>query len=526
MPWTSSSATPAPRPRRRRLQPNPRLHRPAPGRNHHPLRHRRLGLIATTCAASTTTSSATGTRYPEEVRPPLMKKGITGIRFSILPGGQIGAMTLESPAPATSPSTRPPGTPSPAKAPSRLCPRSTTGQQFELRFGFYYNTPSPTVAPACLRMPPRQHQLPPKPKHANAAASSAACSSSPSRRHLRHRPRRHPPRLHPRLVAPVVAVPSARPPLSSSPAPPPAAKPPSPSPSPKRFNGEIVCCDSVAVYRGMEIGTAKPSLDERARVPHHCLDLLCARRALHRRRLGPPCPRSHPRHPVPRPPPHRRRRHRPLPPRAARRPLPRTAARRTPPRKLRLAPSTRRRPPSPHPHPPRPRSRRRHPRQRRPQAHPRHRGHARRPPRPQTRQWQAARDPLTGYRILRLGLDPPRAALYDRINRRAADMFDRGLVEETARSWSSATATPAALSPRSATPRRCSPARTKLTRDAAVAAAQQGHRNYAKRQLTWFRKEPDIHWLAGFGSDEEITSASNALLESHLHATAKGPSNG
>ena len=41
----------------------------------------------------------------------------------------------------------------------------------------------------------------------------------------------------------------------------------------ERFHGEIVSCDSVAVYRGMEIGTAKPTLDERARVPHHLIDV-------------------------------------------------------------------------------------------------------------------------------------------------------------------------------------------------------------------------------------------------------------
>src|SRR5580704_17142430 len=40
------------------------------------------------------------------------------------------------------------------------------------------------------------------------------------------------------------------------------------------FNGEIVRCDSVAVYREMEIGTAKPSFEERARVPHHMIDIV------------------------------------------------------------------------------------------------------------------------------------------------------------------------------------------------------------------------------------------------------------
>ena len=43
-----------------------------------------------------------------------------------------------------------------------------------------------------------------------------------------------------------------------------------------------------------------------------------------------------------------------------------------------------------------------------------------------------------------------------------------------------------------------------LTREQAIAAAQQGHRNYAKRQMTWFRREPDVVWLEGFGDDPEI----------------------
>jgi tRNA dimethylallyltransferase len=38
----------------------------------------------------------------------------------------------------------------------------------------------------------------------------------------------------------------------------------------------------------------------------------------------------------------------------------------------------------------------------------------------------------------------------------------------------------------------------------AIAAAQRGHRNYAKRQFTWFNREPDVLWLAGFGDDPAI----------------------
>jgi tRNA dimethylallyltransferase len=42
----------------------------------------------------------------------------------------------------------------------------------------------------------------------------------------------------------------------------------------EKFNGEIICADSRTVYRGMDIGTAKPTAEERKRVLHHCLDLV------------------------------------------------------------------------------------------------------------------------------------------------------------------------------------------------------------------------------------------------------------
>ncbi|HEX3081621.1 MAG TPA: tRNA (adenosine(37)-N6)-dimethylallyltransferase MiaA [Candidatus Saccharimonadia bacterium] len=42
----------------------------------------------------------------------------------------------------------------------------------------------------------------------------------------------------------------------------------------KRFNGEIICADSRTIYRGMDIGTAKPTAEEQAEVPHHLLDVV------------------------------------------------------------------------------------------------------------------------------------------------------------------------------------------------------------------------------------------------------------
>jgi tRNA dimethylallyltransferase len=117
--------------------------------------------------------------------------------------------------------------------------------------------------------------------------------------------------------------------------------------------------------------------------------------------------------------------------------------------------------------------------------------------------WQQGRDPLRGFRILRLGLDPERRALYDRINQRALQMFEAGLIEETQRLLAKygADARPlASLGYKQAVQFL----RGELSREQALQAAQQAHRNYAKRQMTWFRREPEVVWLKGFGGDEEI----------------------
>ncbi len=58
--------------------------------------------------------------------------------------------------------------------------------------------------------------------------------------------------------------------------------------------------------------------------------------------------------------------------------------------------------------------------------------------------------------------------------------------------------------------------RHELTLPAAISAAQQGHRNYAKRQMTWFRREPEMHWLTGPGVQPEIQSKAIELARSAL----------
>jgi tRNA dimethylallyltransferase len=131
--------------------------------------------------------------------------------------------------------------------------------------------------------------------------------------------------------------------------------------------------------------------------------------------------------------------------------------------------------------------------------------------RPMSELLDQGREPLQGFRILRIGLNPERTALYARIDVRAAQMFAAGLVEETknlvARYGDQARAL-SSLGYKQAVQFL----RGELDRDAAIRAAQQAHRNYAKRQMTWFRREPEVHWLSGFGDDTAIQRAAVGMI--------------
>ena len=279
----------------------------------------------------------------------------------------------------------------------------------------------------------------------------------------------------------------------------------------QQFGGEIVSCDSVALYRHFEIGTAKPTREQRALVPHHLLDVAepdrpftageYARRA--RIVTGEIAGRS--RLPIVVggtglylralleglfPGPQRsedlRRR---LRARAAERGLPhlhRVLARLDAEAATKI--------------------------------------HANDLPKlvraievclasraPMSELWkERGRDELQGFRVLRIGLNPSREKLYDRINQRARHMFADGLVEETKVLLERYPGV-AALNSLGYN-QAAQFLRGELTREQAIAAAQQGHRNYAKRQMTWFRREPHVHWLEGFGDEPEIAQQAADLI--------------
>jgi tRNA dimethylallyltransferase len=132
-----------------------------------------------------------------------------------------------------------------------------------------------------------------------------------------------------------------------------------------------------------------------------------------------------------------------------------------------------------------------------------------------TELWQQGRVPLRGYRILRLGLNPEREALYARINQRAARMFDGGLIGETKDILEKHGAQARPLSSLGYK-QAMQFLRGELNREAALSAVQQAHRNYAKRQITWFRREPDMSWLAGFGDDASIQAQALARIHQEI----------
>jgi tRNA dimethylallyltransferase len=138
-----------------------------------------------------------------------------------------------------------------------------------------------------------------------------------------------------------------------------------------------------------------------------------------------------------------------------------------------------------------------------------------------TEVWKQGRDPLQGFRILRIGLNPERDTLYGRINERAGRMFAAGLVEEARRLLSKygEGAWPlASLGYKQAVQL----IHGEIDEASALQGAQQAHRNYAKRQMTWFRREPEVKWLAGFGDERAIQQSAVELVGDSLGVGTTG----
>ena len=134
---------------------------------------------------------------------------------------------------------------------------------------------------------------------------------------------------------------------------------------------------------------------------------------------------------------------------------------------------------------------------------------------PRSEFFREGRDPLEGYRVLKLGLLPGRAALYERIERRIETMLAAGWLEETrqlCREYAPGIKPFGFLGYR----QLAAHVRGELELAEAVEQTRLETRKYAKRQLTWFRKEPGIEWLEGFGDDPAVQAQARERIENWL----------
>ena len=136
---------------------------------------------------------------------------------------------------------------------------------------------------------------------------------------------------------------------------------------------------------------------------------------------------------------------------------------------------------------------------------------------------ESGRAGLEGFRVVKLGLCPERKQLALRINSRVERMFATGLLDETRALIARAEPSKSAdLRPLGALGYRqaCAALRGELGREDAVRETQTATRQYAKRQMTWFRAEKDITWFEGFGDDPAVERRVLDWLARVLPATA------
>jgi tRNA dimethylallyltransferase len=127
--------------------------------------------------------------------------------------------------------------------------------------------------------------------------------------------------------------------------------------------------------------------------------------------------------------------------------------------------------------------------------------------------FERGRAPLSGFGPIKLGLDPPRELLYARLNARANMIFERGLVDEVRRLLEAGVSREAKPFESLGYKQALQVLEGSLTIEQALESTQLATRRYAKRQLTWFRKEDGVHWLPGFGDDPGVQAEALAIVQ-------------
>ena len=282
-----------------------------------------------------------------------------------------------------------------------------------------------------------------------------------------------------------------------------------------RFNGEIVNCDSVQIYRHFDIGTAKTRLEQRRGIPHHLIDIVepgevfTAGDYAQRARAA-------------------------LTQIASRNRLPIVAGgtgfylramfeglfpgpRRDQTIRARLTGREHRRPGSLH------RILSRLDAQSAARIHANDVNKTIRAVevrllarQPLSKMFEQGRDRLQGFEIVKAGLNPPRDALYERLDCRFERMIEAGLLHEVRRLLESGVDPESKPFESLGYRQALAVVHGESPLDAAIASAKLETRRYAKRQMTWFRRERDIAWFQGFGDRPEVKKQVSEFVQETL----------
>jgi tRNA dimethylallyltransferase len=142
--------------------------------------------------------------------------------------------------------------------------------------------------------------------------------------------------------------------------------------------------------------------------------------------------------------------------------------------------------------------------------------------RPLSEVHRTGRKPLEGWRAVKIGLAPNREELYERVHERTQAMLERGWLEEVQRLMESGVAENAKGFDFIGYRELRKVLRGEMSIEDAVAAIQQATRRYAKRQMTWFRRESGVEWLKGFGDEQQIQSEALEKVQRGLKSLVSG----
>ncbi len=120
---------------------------------------------------------------------------------------------------------------------------------------------------------------------------------------------------------------------------------------------------------------------------------------------------------------------------------------------------------------------------------------------------RSGRERLKEWRVLKIGLMPPREHLHELINARTDLMLKRGWLREVEALANSGLNEDVKPFDFIGYRELLAVLRNEIPLEQAREAIQQATRRYAKRQVTWFRKETDVRWFSGFGDDADLTAA-------------------